>query len=184
MYKIILAGYGGQGMLLCGQLLAYAAMTDGRHVTWFPSYGPEMRGGAAACTVIISEKPVGSPVAQYVDIVAAMSQPALEKYHGAVKDGGTLLYNSALVSVPEKRANIHYLGIDFSHLGTELGNSKAVNMIVLGSLNELLQCVAVSSIHSALVYKFGENNTKLLELNKKALQMGQASISAEVSAVN
>ncbi len=93
MNKIILAGYGGQGMLLCGQMLAYAAMKDGYHVTWLPSYGPEMRGGAASCSVVISKNPVGSPVVQFADAVIAVSQPAFEKYHDAVKEGGTVLYH-------------------------------------------------------------------------------------------
>lgn len=172
MHKIILAGYGGQGMLLCGQVLAYAAMKDGFNVTWLPSYGPEMRGGAASCSVVISERTVGSPVVQYADIVAAMSQPAFDKYHSAVADGGCLLYNSDLISATGKREGIQYIGIDFSHLTIELGNPKATNMIVLGSLNELLQRVSISALHAALEYKFGKKKADLIELNKKAIEMG------------
>jgi len=172
MKKIILAGYGGQGMLLAGQILALAAMNEKFHVTWLPTYGPEMRGGAAACAVVVSEKPVGSPVVQSADLVVAMSQPALDKYHGAVAPGGFLLYSSSLVTVPEKRADIHYVGVDFSALTTELGNSKVGNMIVLGSLNELIKCVSTEALHAALREKFGDKKAELLALNERAIAVG------------
>lgn len=176
MHKMILAGYGGQGMLLCGQILAYAAMQDGFHVTWLPSYGPEMRGGAAACSVVVSEKPIGSPVVPFAHLVAAMSQPAFDKYHASVASGGILLYHSALVTVAGRRTDIRYVGINFSHLSAELGNPKAANMIVLGSIDGLLQCVTVSALHAALRYKFGEKKADLLELNEKAIAMGMEAV--------
>ncbi|MCL2817085.1 MAG: 2-oxoacid:acceptor oxidoreductase family protein [Clostridiales bacterium] len=172
MKKIILAGYGGQGMLLCGQVLALAAMKDGVNVTWLPSYGPEMRGGAASCAVVVSEKPIGSPVVKYAGLVAVMSQPALEKYHAAVEAGGFLLYNSAIVNIPEKRAGVRYAGVDFSGLTAELGNPKALNMLVLGKLNELMQCVSMPALQAALEEIFGEKGAGLLELNKRAIIMG------------
>ncbi|MCL2488213.1 MAG: 2-oxoacid:acceptor oxidoreductase family protein [Oscillospiraceae bacterium] len=174
MYKLILAGYGGQGMLLAGQMLAFAAMTDGMNVIWLPSYGPEMRGGAASCSVVISEKPVGSPVVQNACLVAAMSQPALDKYHGSVAPGGILLYNSALVTVAEKRDGIQYAGIDFSELTHQLGNPKVYNMIVLGALNELLQCVSIPALHAALEDKFGGKKAELIALNEMAIEAGVA----------
>ena len=172
MHKMILAGYGGQGMLLCGQVLAYAAMKDGYNVTWLPSYGPEMRGGAAACSVVVSKKPVGSPVVQSASLVVAMSQPAFDKYHTSVADGGYLLYHSALITIPEKRDGVNYVGIDFSHLSAELGNPKTASMIVLGSLNEILQCVSTPALHTALEYKFGAKKAGLVELNQKAIAAG------------
>lgn len=176
MHKMILAGYGGQGMLLCGQILAYAAMQDNFHVTWLPSYGPEMRGGAASCAVVISEKPIGSPVVPSADLVAAMSQPAFDKYHASVAGGGILLYHSALVTVAERRPDIQYIGIDFSRLSAELGNAKVANMIALGSINELLKCVNVPALHAALKYKFGKKKADLLALNEKAIAAGMEAV--------
>ena len=176
MHKMILAGYGGQGMLLGGQILALAAMNDGFNVTWFPSYGPEMRGGAAACSVVVSEKPVGSPVVQFADLVVAMSQPAFDKYNASVANGGILLYNSALVNATEEREGVRYVGIDFSALAAELGNVKAINMIVLGCLNELLQCVSIQSLHGALKEKFGGKSAQLVALNEQAIAMGVAAV--------
>ncbi len=172
MNKIILAGYGGQGMLLCGQMLAYAAMKDGYYVTWLPSYGPEMRGGAASCSVVISENPVGSPVVQFADAVIAVSQPAFEKYHDSVKEGGTVLYHSALVTVKEKKPGIKYIGIDYTSLAAELKNPKTANMIVLGSLNEVLKCVRISALHESLKYKFGDKKPELVEINEQAIEAG------------
>jgi len=172
MYKMILAGYGGQGMLLSGQVLSLAAINDGYKVTWFPSYGPEMRGGAAACSVVVSEKPIGSPVVKSADLVAAVSQPAFDKYHAAVVSGGTILYNSNIIVVSDKRDDIRYTGIDFSRLTMDIGNSKVYNMLVLGSIKELLGCVTVPSLTAALKEKFGEKKKDLLELNEKAILMG------------
>ena len=177
-HKIILAGFGGQGMLLCGQVLGYAAMRDGFHVTWFPTYGAEMRGGAAACSVVISSKPVGSPVVPKADLVAVMSQPAFDKYHRSVADNGILLYNSDIVTVKEKRDNVRYIGVGFSRLAADLGNPVVANMIVLGSLNELLQCVSVPALFLSVENKFGEKKAALLELNRKAIEMGIGAVCA------
>ncbi|MCL2884248.1 MAG: 2-oxoacid:acceptor oxidoreductase family protein [Oscillospiraceae bacterium] len=172
MKKILLAGYGGQGMLLCGQILAFAAMQEGQHVTWLPSYGPEMRGGAASCMVVISEKPVGSPVIQFADLVAAMSQPAFDKYHASVATGGVLLYHSALVTLSERRGDVRYVGLDFARLAAEAGNPKVSNMLALGSLNVLLPCVGVPALRAALEDKFGKTKAALIEVNEKAIAVG------------
>ncbi|MDR1700556.1 MAG: 2-oxoacid:acceptor oxidoreductase family protein [Lachnoclostridium sp.] len=172
MNKIIIAGYGGQGMLLCGQMLAYAAMKDGYHVTWLPSYGPEMRGGAASCSVVISKNPIGSPVIQFADAVVAVSQPAYEKYRDSVKEGGFLIYHSALVKLRDKKPGVQYIGIDFTELAAELKNPRTANMIVLGSINEVLHCVHVSALFQSIQYKFGIKKAELVKLNEEAVELG------------
>ena len=173
MYKIILSGYGGQGMLLCGQLLAYASMQEGKHVTWFPTYGAEVRGGAAYCSVVISEKTVGSPVIHKADIVVACSQPSLDKFHGAVKNGGLLVYHSAVVKRIDKHSDINYIGVDFSALSNSINFPKSANMVVLGALSELIK-VEHKSISEALKFKFGEKSAQILEANEKAVDLGIA----------
>ena len=175
MKKMILAGFGGQGILLCGQLLAYAAMTDGQNVTWFPSYGPEMRGGAAACTIVVSEKPVGSPVVQFADVVLAASQPAFEKYKNSIAEGGTLVYHSAFVNITEKRDGINYIGIDFAELTKDF--PKAANIVMLGALNGLTNCASSDSLSKSLVYKFGNKNADMLAVNEKAIEIGTKAVS-------
>jgi 2-oxoglutarate ferredoxin oxidoreductase subunit gamma len=172
MNKIILAGYGGQGMLLCGQLLAYAAMNDGKHVTWLPSYGPEMRGGAASCSVVISEKPIGSPFVQNADAVVALNKPSFDKFHSSVKPGGSMIYNSSMIEAGELRDDIHYYAIDFTEIAMGLNNIRVANMVALGSLNEVLQCVDNKAIVEALEHKFGEGKAHLIEINKTAIKKG------------
>jgi len=174
MKKMILAGFGGQGMLLCGQLLAYAAMAEGLNVTWFPSYGPEMRGGAAACTVVVSEKPVGSPVVQFADIVVTASQPAFEKYNKSVAEGGTMLYHSAFVKITEKRDDVKYIGVDFAELTKDF--PKAANVAMLGAINKLAGCASIESLRAALVYKFGNKNEKVLVINENAIAIGAEAV--------
>jgi len=159
-------------MLFCGQVLSLAAMKDGFYVTWLPSYGPEMRGGAASCAVMVAEKPIGSPVVKFAGLAAVMSQPACDKYHAAVAQGGVLLYNSAIVTPGARRDDIRYIGIDFSRLAGELGNPKVLSTLVLGSLNELLKCVSEPALLLALEEKFTEKGTALLELNKRAVALG------------
>ncbi len=180
MHKVILAGYGGQGMLLCGQILAYAAMKDGFNVTWLPTYGPEMRGGAAACSVVISEKPIGSPVIERADAVIAMSQPAFDRYQDDVADGGFILYNEGLVTISEKRENVKYVGVDYAKMASDLGNAKTSNMIVLGSVNALLSCVGVPALKEGLQYKFGGKKAEVIALNEKAIEVGAQAVQAYV----
>jgi len=173
MRKLILSGYGGQGLLLCGQLLAFASMKEGKYITWFPTYGAEVRGGAAYCSVVISEKAVGSPVVHKADIVVACSQPSLDKFHGSIADGGLLVYHSAIVKNIEKRAGVHYLGIDFSALANAIHFPKAANMAVLGALSELLK-ISRGSVSEALASKFGGKSAQILEMNEAAVDLGIA----------
>jgi len=173
--KLIFAGYGGQGALLSGQLIAYAAMLEDKHVTWFPSYGPEMRGGAANCSVIISDKRIGSPIIQNADAVIALNQPSFDKFEAQVKPGGVIIYNTSMTdaSLKESRTDIKYAGIPISEMANELGNLKVANMIALGCLNEIISCTKNESLIEALKYKLGEKKANLIELNKVAMEKGK-----------
>ncbi|MDL2248301.1 2-oxoacid:acceptor oxidoreductase family protein [Tyzzerella sp. OttesenSCG-928-J15] len=176
--KMIFAGYGGQGMLLCGQLIAYAAMLEDSHVTWFPSYGPEMRGGAASCTVIISDKAIGSPIIQYADAAVVMNQPSFDKFQPSVKPGGVLIYNTSMIEADKARDDIKYIGVPVTDLANDLGNLKVANMIALGSVNEILKCVKTESVIEALKHKFGEKKAGLIEINEKAIAKGMEAAKA------
>jgi len=175
MLKLILSGYGGQGMLLCGQLLAYASMVEGKQVTWFPTYGAEVRGGAANCSVVISDKKVGSPVIDIADILVACSQPSLDKFHGIVAENGLVLYHSAIVKVNEKRPGVGYIGIDFSALANSIDFPKSANMVALGALGALIK-VNPESISEAMKNKFGGMRPGILELNEKAAELGRRAV--------
>jgi len=176
--KMIFAGYGGQGALLAGQLLSYAAMNEDKHVTWFPSYGPEMRGGAASCSVIISDKVIGSPIIQAADAVIALNQPSFDKFVKMVKPGGFIIYNSSMTdaSLKEDRDDIRYFGLPLSDMAHELGNLRVANMIALGALNEVEKCAEVDSIINALRLRLGEARAELVELNKVAIEAGKNAV--------
>ena len=176
--KMVFAGYGGQGALLIGQLLSYAAMTEDKHVTWFPSYGPEMRGGAASCSVIISDKRIGSPIIQAADAVIALNQPSFDKFVKVVKPGGVIIYNSSMTdsSLKESRDDIKYIGLPISDMASEIGNLRVANMIALGVLNEIIKCAETESIIEALRLRLGDKRAELVELNKLAIEKGKNAV--------
>jgi len=176
--KMIFGGYGGQGALLIGQLLSYAAMNEDKQVTWFPSYGPEMRGGAASCSVIISDKRIGSPIIQSADAVLALSQPAFDKFEAMIKPGGFVVYNTSMTDPGRKetRDDIKYYGLPISDMASELGNLRVANMIALGALNEILKCAKTESIIEALKLRLGDKRADLIELNKIAIDKGSNAV--------
>ena len=174
--KMIFAGYGGQGMLLCGQLLAYAAMIEDSYVTWLPSYGPEMRGGAAYCSVVVSDKAIGSPIIQTADVIVAMNQPSFDKFQSAVKPGGIIIYNTSLINPDKNRDDITYMGVAITDMANELGNLKVANMIALGCVNAKLNCVKNESIIEALKHKLGEKKANLIAVNEKAIALGAEAV--------
>ncbi len=173
-HEIILAGFGGQGVMLMGQMLAYAGMTEGKNVSWLPSYGPEMRGGTANCTVVVSDKPVGSPLITRPGILVAMNLPSLDKFEDNVKPGGLLVYNSSLISRPPKRDDIEVLAVPANEIANELGNDRIANMVVLGALLGKKPIVENESILAALRYALPAHRHNLLPLNEQALERGRA----------
>ena len=132
--EFIFAGFGGQGMLLIGKFLAMACMLDGKHVSWLPSYGPEMRGGTANCSVIVSDAPVASPLVDKADVVVAMNRPSLDKFESHVKPGGTLVINSSLIDRKAERDDIDVVYCDATRIAEEVGNPKGANVAILGAL--------------------------------------------------
>jgi 2-oxoglutarate ferredoxin oxidoreductase subunit gamma len=171
-YDIIFSGFGGQGALFAGQLLAYAALDAGRNVTWIPSYGPEMRGGTAHCTVIVSDQPIGSPLVRHPTNVVALNKPSVEKYEPLLAPGGNLIYNASLVMRPITRADIRAVAIPASDIAAELGDGHLLNMVMLGALLEQTGVLPLEAVERAIEEHLPERHRKLLELNRLALRRG------------
>ncbi len=172
--EIIFSGFGGQGALFAGQLLAYAAMDNGKHVTWIPSYGPEMRGGTAHCTVVISDDEIGSPLVRRPSAVVALNLPSFEKYEPLVKSGGYLIYNQSLVPATPKRSDIRYVAVPANEIGEALGNVRQANVVLLGAYLAATAALPLDAIASALDAHLPERQRKYLASNKEALRRGAA----------
>jgi 2-oxoglutarate ferredoxin oxidoreductase subunit gamma len=169
---IIIAGFGGQGVLFAGQLLAYAAMDEGRDVTWIPSYGPEMRGGTANCTVVISDEEIGSPLASHPTAVVAMNLPSLDKYEPLVKPGGVLIVNSSIVNREPVRSDIHWVMIPGNEIAESLGDRRMTNMVMLGGLLANLPVLSLDALARALKGHLPARHQRLLPMNLEALKRG------------
>ena len=171
--KIICAGFGGQGVMLIGQLISYAGMLEGKEVSWLPSYGPEMRGGTANCSVMVSERTIGSPVITNDATTAiVMNLPSLDKFESDVAAKGNLLINSSLIEKKASRSDITAYYVPANEIAVELGNSRVANMVMLGAYLELTKIVEVDSVMKALKKIFGEGKAHLLDVNQVALQKG------------
>ncbi len=170
--EIIIAGFGGQGVLFGGQLLAYAGLDEGKHVTWIPAYGPEMRGGTANCTAIISDEEIGSPLVHYPTAVIAMNRPSLDKYEDQVKPGGVLVVNSSMLDRKVKRTDIKVIEVDAGTVAEKLGDTRMTNMVLLGALLANLPVLPLSAIENALKVHLPERHQKLLPKNYEALREG------------
>lgn len=177
--EIIISGFGGQGALFAGQLLTYAAMDSGYHVTWIPSYGPEMRGGKARCTVIISDEEIGSPLVRRPSAAIVLNIPSMEAFEPAVKPGGVLVVNSSLVPQKSQRADIRVFHIPASDIATELGNIRLANVVCLGALVQATGVVSLEAIEEALEKHLPERHRRFLEPNKQALRRGAAVAKAQ-----
>lgn len=170
--ELIIAGFGGQGVLSMGMTLAYAGMVEDKQVAWIPSYGPEMRGGTANCTVIVSDTNVSSPIISSYDTVIVLNQPSLEKFESKVKPGGMLIYESNNVMTPPTRKDIDIYAIPAAVEAEKIGNKKTMNMIVLGAFLTKKPLVSIKSIMEGLSKVLPERNHHLLPVNEKALKHG------------
>ena len=170
--EFIFAGFGGQGMLLIGKFMAMACMLDGKHVSWLPSYGPEMRGGTANCSVIVSDEDVASPLVDMADCIVAMNLPSLDKFESHVRPGGTLVINSSIIERKCNRDDINVVYCDAMHIAEAVGNPKGANVAILGALLEKEPVVSVDKMVEAIRIELGERKAKFLEGNKKALLAG------------
>ncbi len=171
--QILIAGFGGQGVMLMGQMLAYSAMKKDYNVSWMPSYGPEQRGGTANCGVVISEQPVGSPVVNEPTECVAMNLPSLEKFADTVVPGGCLLINSSLADADVNRDDITILRIPASEEAEQLGEVRVANMIMLGALSEATSLLSVEYLKDMLSEVLPERRHGLIPLNEKALDRGR-----------
>jgi len=171
-HELLIAGFGGQGVLSMGMTLAYAGMIEEKEISWMPSYGPEMRGGTANCIVIVSEKKISSPIITTFDTVIALNQPSLDKFEKAVKPGGLLLFDSTNIIVPPTRMDIDVLGIPASEEAVKLNNTKTMNMIVLGAFIARVRVVEIVAIMEALKKVLPDRYHHLLPLNEQALRRG------------
>lgn len=170
--EIVISGFGGQGVLFAGQILAYAAIHADKEVTWFPSYGPEMRGGTANCTVVISDEEIGSPNVRNPEAVIIMNLPSLEKYEKLVRSGGTLIINSSLINREVQRKDIKVVKIAANEVAEEIGDRRLTNMVLLGALLERVPVLPVEVVKKALEAHLPARRRNLLEANMVALDKG------------
>ena len=172
--EVIFAGFGGQGALFAGQVLAFAAMDAGHDVTWMPSYGPEMRGGTANCTVVIADEEIGSPTVKNPKAVVVMNLPSLDKFEPLVTPGGILIVNSSLVNRNPTRTDITWLMIPAQEIAETIGPRRMLNMVMLGALLDKLQILSLIEIKAALTAHLPERHKKYLKSNIDALDLGAA----------
>lgn len=173
-HTFLFSGFGGQGVMFVGQLLAYAGMSEGLNVTWIPSYGPEMRGGTAHCFVILSEKQIGSPVVRHPQVAVLFNKPAFQKYEPQVAEGGLLVTNVSLVALQSQRNDITSLYIPASTIADELGEPRLANMVMLGAVIARYPILTIETIHKTLEQHLPAHRRHLLAQNDQALEKGAA----------
>ena len=179
--EILIAGFGGQGVMFAGQTLTYAAMDKGKEVTWIPSYGPEMRGGTANCTVVIADEEIGSPLVNNPPAVIVMNLPSYDKYEPLVKSGGVLVINSSMVDRGAKRDDITEIFIPANDLAEEVSERRLANMIATGALLAALPVLKVKDLEEALNQHMPGRHKHLLQKNFEALRKGEEFARQELS---
>ena len=173
--QCIFAGFGGQGMLLIGKFLAEAGMESGKHVSWLPSYGPEMRGGTANCSVVVSDRPVASPLIAQADTILAMNKPSLLKFQSDVKPGGLLLINSSIIDIKTDRDDVDAVYVPCNEIAESIGNLKGANVVFLGAyIAKKPDVISKEAFINAMRVELGEKKAKFLDGNIKALEAGMA----------
>ena len=170
--EIIISGFGGQGALFAGQLLAYGALAEGRHVTWIPSYGPEMRGGTANCTVVISDEEIGSPLTRHPSAALVLNPPSFDRFEPAVKQGGVLIINTSLVSTQSARSDIRTIYVPANDVASELGAAQMANVVMIGALVEATGMVEFETLDQVLDEHISARHRDKLDANKQALRRG------------
>lgn len=179
--EIIIAGFGGQGVLSMGMTLAYAGMIEEKEISWMPSYGPEMRGGTANCITIISDNKISSPIISVFDSAIILNQPSMEKFEKSVKAGGVLIYESTNIKEISKRTDIEIIGIPAAQEASNMKNSRIINMIMLGAYLQKRSTVKIDSIIEALKKVLPERYHNTLPLNKAALERGAELVEMELA---
>jgi 2-oxoglutarate ferredoxin oxidoreductase subunit gamma len=177
--EIVFSGFGGQGVLFAGQLLAYAALDEGKHVTWIPSYGPEMRGGTAHCTVIVSDEEIGSPLVRRPKAAVVMNLPSFDKYEPLVAPGGVLVVNTSLIAKTSARGDLRLVPAPANDIAEALGNVKLANMVLTGGLVAATGVLPLEAVARALAAHLPARHHALLDANREALRQGAALAEAE-----
>jgi 2-oxoglutarate ferredoxin oxidoreductase subunit gamma len=172
--EIIISGFGGQGTLFAGQLLAYAAMGSGHHVTWIPSYGPEMRGGKARCTIVVSDEEIGSPLVRRPSAAIVLNIPSMEAFELSIKPGGVLVVNSSLIPRKSERDDIRIIYVPATDMAIQLGNARLLNVICLAALVTATGIASLEAVRQALNDHLPARHRKLLGLNNEAIDQGAA----------
>ena len=170
--QIIIAGFGGQGLLFSGKVLAYAGMMEGRYLSWLPSYGPEMRGGTANCNVILSDREVGSPIVTRPDILMVMNGPSLDKFEQDVQPGGKIFIDSSLITRKVERTDVEAYYIPATAMAREMGAPGLANMVLLGALVKATGCVTDDGLDAGLIKVIPARKADMLDINRKALKAG------------
>ena len=170
--QFVFAGFGGQGMLLIGKFVAMACMLDGKHVSWLPSYGPEMRGGTANCSVIVSDEDVASPLVDTPDVLVAMNGPSLDKFEMSVKPGGTIVINSSIIDRKSVRDDVNVVYCDAMGIAAEVNNPKGANVAILGAMLAKEPIAPLDKMEEAIKIELGEKKMRFFEGNKAALLAG------------
>lgn len=172
MDKIILSGFGGQGVMFIGKVMAYAGLQGGLDVCWIPSYGPEMRGGTANCSVIIADREIHSPVIELADAAIVLNQPSYDKFVSRIKPGGVMVVNSSIINIGAGRADIKIVELPASDIANELGRPALANMVCLGALLPNLTLVGMDKIEKAMDVVVGKKKPEMYEMNIAAIQRG------------
>lgn len=173
--NLLLAGFGGQGVLFAGKLVAYAGLIEGRELSWLPSYGPEMRGGTANCSVCLSDEPIGSPLVLEPDVLIAMNQPSLDKFFADVVPGGKVIVDSTMIASVPERSDVTVFRVPATQLAEEAGLKGLANVILVGKLLKEVGFCCADALDEAIVKSIPPKREKLLEPNRKALAIGMAS---------
>jgi 2-oxoglutarate ferredoxin oxidoreductase subunit gamma len=170
--EIVVSGFGGQGVLFAGQLLAYAGLAEGKHVTWIPSYGPEMRGGTAHCTVIISDEEIGSPLVRHPSAVMVLNPPSMTRYAPLVKPNGVIISDSTLITERANRTDVREIALPAKDIAAGLGFPQIANVVMIGALIGATNVVKPETIEKVLEERTGARHRDALEPNKRALRRG------------
>ena len=171
-FETIMAGFGGQGLLFSGKVLAHAALIEQKELSWLPSYGPEMRGGTCNCSVIVSDEPVGSPIIAHPNVLMVMNEPSLDKFEDAVAPGGTIFVDSSLIPRKVRRTDVEVVYIPATQMAKDMEATSLANMIILGAIVEKLRCVKPETVDAALRHTISARKANLLDLNLKAVEAG------------
>ena len=172
-YETIMAGFGGQGLLFSGKVLAHAALIEQKELSWLPSYGPEMRGGTCNCSVIVSDDPVGSPIIAHPNVLMVMNEPSLDKFEDTVAPGGTIFVDSSLIERKVRRTDVEVVYIPATQMAKDMEAVSLANMIILGAIVQKLGCVKPETLTAAIKETISARKAALLDLNLKAVALGE-----------